>query len=59
VPEIGENKAMEPVPSWLDAAISAAGMTTVYIAEDWNPDFARNAALEPVLPLKELEITLD
>ena len=27
---------MEQLPGWLDAAVAAAGMTTVYIAEDWD-----------------------
>jgi hypothetical protein len=27
---------MEQVPTWLEAAITAAGVTTVYNAEDWD-----------------------
>ncbi len=27
---------MEQLPHWLEAAVEAAGMTTVYNAEDWN-----------------------
>jgi hypothetical protein len=27
---------MEPVPTWLAAAVTAAGLTTVYNAEDWD-----------------------
>jgi hypothetical protein len=27
---------MEQVPHWLEAAVSAAGVTTVYNAEDWD-----------------------
>jgi len=26
---------MEQVPAWLEAAINAAGMATVYNADDW------------------------
>ena len=27
---------MEQVPTWLAAAVTAAGLTTVYNAEDWD-----------------------
>ena len=28
---------MEPrIPQWLDAAVQAAGITTIYNAEDWD-----------------------
>lgn len=27
---------MEPVPTWLAAAVTAAGLTTAYNAEDWD-----------------------
>ena len=28
-------EAMEALPNWLEAAVAAAGMTTVYNADDW------------------------
>lgn len=33
---------MEQVPTWLAAAVTAAGLTTVYNAEDWD----RNAGAQ-------------
>jgi predicted FMN-binding regulatory protein PaiB len=33
---------MEQVPTWLAAAVTAAGLTTVYNADDWD----RSAATE-------------
>ncbi len=27
---------MEPIPTWLDAAVNAAGLSTAYIADDWS-----------------------
>ena len=29
---------MEQVPAWLEATINAAGMATVYNADDWSFD---------------------
>jgi predicted FMN-binding regulatory protein PaiB len=37
-----EGEEMEQVPTWLAAAVSAAGLTTAYNAEDWD----RNADAE-------------
>lgn len=34
----------QQIPQWLDAAIHAAGITTIYNAEDWSRMEKRNAA---------------
>jgi hypothetical protein len=39
---------MDQTPSWLDAAVLAAGVTTVYNADDWDRASApRPAATSP------------
>lgn len=39
---------MEQVPAWLAAAVTAAGLTTVYNAEDWDRSaVAREHTAEP------------
>lgn len=37
---------MEQVPTWLAAAVSAAGLTTAYNAEDWDRN-AEDQSAEP------------
>lgn len=37
---------MEQLPQWLSAAIDAAGISTVYNAEDWERIFARAPVAE-------------
>lgn len=38
---------MEQVPTWLAAAVTAAGLTTVYNAEDWDRNGALDKPAEP------------
>ena len=38
---------MEQVPTWLEAAITAAGVTTVYNAEDWDRFIQSQAGIKP------------
>lgn len=38
---------MEPLPNWLEAAVAAAGMTTVYNADDWQGAEKRAPGSEP------------
>jgi hypothetical protein len=43
---------MEQVPNWLEAAVLAAGMATVYVADDWMVLDSPNAldTHAPLLP---------
>ena len=41
---------MEKVPSWLEAAITAAGVTTVYNAEHWDRFIQSQAGIKPQKP---------
>ena len=42
---------MEQVPTWLAAAVTAAGLTTVYNAEDWDRNAgAQDKAADDVTP---------
>lgn len=50
---------MEQVPSWLDAAVAAAGMSTVYIAEDWAGNAARKGATQADPAVQDPPKTLD
>jgi len=38
---------MDNVPTWLEAAITAAGVTTVYNAEDWDRFIQSQAGIKP------------
>jgi hypothetical protein len=42
--------AMEQVPTWLEAAVTAAGVTTVYNAEDWDRFIQMQAGTQPQEP---------
>ena len=42
---------MENVPTWLEAAITAAGVSTVYNSEDWDRIIQTQAGiLKPQVP---------
>ena len=41
---------MDKVPTWLEAAITAAGVTTVYNAEDWDRFIQSQAGIKPQEP---------
>ena len=41
---------MENVPTWLEAAINAAGVTTVYNAEDWDRFIQSQAGIKTQEP---------
>jgi hypothetical protein len=41
---------MEQVPTWLEAAMRAAGVSTVYNAEDWDRFIQSQAGLKPQDP---------
>ena len=45
-----EGDGMEQQLAWLEAAINAAGVSTVYNAEDWDRFIQSQAGIKPTAP---------